>query len=197
MLHPAVDGRRHGRAGNVRSQALPAVRRKALPVDEDPQHLPGHRHRASTTSRSAPGLENIAKVMDRGTLIRSHVQPDLGSILHSRHQYHWHTGYVPPQTVAAPHIGAWMARVLGPRNPVMPAFINIGQRLEGARRKRGTQGLHHRRILRREFGPLNLPVSRRRRALGPPAQGHGPRPLRQPLQALSETRRCQSRTANS
>ncbi|MFM7603712.1 MAG: DUF1501 domain-containing protein, partial [Prosthecobacter sp.] len=39
------------------------------------------------------GLESIAKVMDRATLIRSAVQPDLGSILHSRHQYHWHTGY--------------------------------------------------------------------------------------------------------
>ena len=38
------------------------------------------------------GLENIAQVMDRGTLIRSAFQPDLGSILHSRHQYHWHTG---------------------------------------------------------------------------------------------------------
>ena len=52
--------------------------------------------------RFTEGLENIARVMDRGTLIRSHVQPDLGHILHSRHQYHWHTGYVPPQTVAAP-----------------------------------------------------------------------------------------------
>src|SRR5678815_3075306 len=64
------------------------------------------------------GLEHTAKVLDRGTLIRSHVVADLGNILHSRHQYHWHTGYVPPQTVACPHIGAWMARVLGPRNPV-------------------------------------------------------------------------------
>ena len=73
--------------------------------------------------------------MDRGTLIRSAVQPDLGSILHSRHQYHWHTGYVPPQTVACPHIGAWMARVLGSRNEVMPPFINIGQRLEGVGEK--------------------------------------------------------------
>ena len=52
------------------------------------------------------GLENVAKIMDRGTLIRSAVQPDLGHILHSRHQYHWHTGYVPPITVAAPHLGA-------------------------------------------------------------------------------------------
>jgi len=62
------------------------------------------------------GLENIAQVMDRGTLIRSAYQPDLGAILHSRHQYHWHTGYVPPITVAAPHLGAWMAKVLGPKN---------------------------------------------------------------------------------
>src|SRR5436309_15701550 len=46
------------------------------------------------------GLEHVAKVMDRATLIRSHVVADLGHILHSRHQYHWHTGYVPPQTVA-------------------------------------------------------------------------------------------------
>ncbi|MFM1889625.1 MAG: hypothetical protein RLZZ565_382, partial [Planctomycetota bacterium] len=52
--------------------------------------------------RITEGLENIAQVMDRGTLIRSHVVADLGHILHSRHQYHWHTGYIPPQTVAAP-----------------------------------------------------------------------------------------------
>ncbi len=69
--------------------------------------------------------------MDRGTLIRSHVVADLGNILHSRHQYHWHTGYVPPQTVACPHLGSWIARVRGPKNPAIPAFINIGQRLEG------------------------------------------------------------------
>src|SRR5436309_2790010 len=33
------------------------------------------------------GLENIAQVMDRATLIRGHVVADLGNILHSRHQY--------------------------------------------------------------------------------------------------------------
>ena len=55
---------------------------------------------------------------------------DLGFILHSRHQYHWHTGYVPPQTVHAPHMGAFIARTLGPRDPAVPAFINIGQRLD-------------------------------------------------------------------
>src|SRR5688572_1738886 len=36
------------------------------------------------------GLEHTARVMDRATLVRSHYQPDLGHILHSRHQYHWH-----------------------------------------------------------------------------------------------------------
>ncbi|MES2658796.1 MAG: DUF1501 domain-containing protein [Verrucomicrobiota bacterium] len=103
------------------------------------------------------GLENIAKVMDRATLIRSAVQPDLGSILHSRHQYHWHTGYVPPQTVAAPHIGAWMAKVLGPRNPVMPAFINIGQRLEGIGESEELKSFTTGGFFGSEFGPMNLP----------------------------------------
>ncbi|WP_417398301.1 DUF1501 domain-containing protein [Gimesia chilikensis] len=103
------------------------------------------------------GLEGIASVMDRGTLIRSAVQPDLGSILHSRHQYHWHTGYVPPQTVAAPHLGAWMARVIGPRNPVMPAFINIGQRLEGVGESEELKAFTTAGFFGSEFGPLNLP----------------------------------------
>src|SRR5580704_4214111 len=73
------------------------------------------------------GLEKLAKVMDRGTLIRSYTAGDLGFILHSRHQFQWHTGYAPPQTVAAPHLGAVIARTLGPKNPAVPAFIDIGQ----------------------------------------------------------------------
>jgi hypothetical protein len=76
--------------------------------------------------RFSTGLEKMAAVMDRGTLIRSYTAGDLGFILHSRHQYHWHTGYAPPQTVAAPHLGAVIARTLGPLNPAVPAFINIG-----------------------------------------------------------------------
>ena len=103
------------------------------------------------------GLENIASVMDRGTLIRSAVQPDLGSILHSRHQYHWHTGYVPPQTVACPHLGSWMARVLGPNNNVIPAFINIGQRLEGVGEKEELKAFTTAGFFGNEYGPMNLP----------------------------------------
>lgn len=103
------------------------------------------------------GLPEIAKVMNRATLIRSAVQPDLGSILHSRHQYHWHTGYVPPQTVACPHIGSWMAKVLGPRNSVMPGFINIGQRLEGIGESEELKAFTTAGFFGSEFGPMNLP----------------------------------------
>jgi hypothetical protein len=105
------------------------------------------------------GLENIAQVMDRASLVRSHVLPDLGSILHSRHQYHWHTGYVPPQTVACPHIGAWMAKVLGPLNPVIPPFINIGQRLEGVGEQEELKAFTTAGFFGSEFGPMNLPYA--------------------------------------
>jgi hypothetical protein len=103
------------------------------------------------------GLEHVARVMDRATLIRTHVLPDLGHILHSRHQYHWHTGYVPPQTVAAPHIGAWLARVLGPINPVIPPFINIGQRLEGHGEAEEVKAFTSGGFFGSEYGPFNLP----------------------------------------
>src|SRR5437016_8005500 len=103
------------------------------------------------------GLENVAKVMDRGTLIRSHVVADLGNILHSRHQYHWHTGYVPPQTVACPHLGSWIARVKGPNNPAIPAFINIGQRLEGIGESEELKAFTTGGFFGSEYGPFNLP----------------------------------------
>lgn len=106
--------------------------------------------------RFSEGLEKLAKVMDRGTLIRSYTAGDLGFILHSRHQFHWHTGYAPPQTVACPHIGSVISRTLGPKNPAVPAFINIGQRLdvgEGEELKAFTTA----GFLGSEFGPFNVP----------------------------------------
>lgn len=73
------------------------------------------------------GLESIAGVMNKGAIIRSYKSADLGHILHTRHQYHWHTCYEPPpQSVQAPHIGAWIAKELGPVNSVIPPFIAMG-----------------------------------------------------------------------
>ena len=107
--------------------------------------------------RISQGLENVAQVMDRATLIRSHHVADLGNILHSRHQYHWHTGYVPPQTVACPHIGSWIARVRGANNPAIPPFINIGQRLEGIGESEELKAFTTGGFFGSEFGPFNIP----------------------------------------
>ena len=135
------------------------------------------------------GLEHVAQVLDRGILIRSHVVADLGNILHSRHQYHWHTGYIPPQTVAVPHLGSWIARVRGPRNPAIPAFLNIGQRLEGHGEVGGTQGVHDRGIPRQRVRPVQHPVSARRHRRRPPTQGSEPRAVHPPRAGLSSAHR--------
>jgi len=100
------------------------------------------------------GLEQIARVMDRGALIRSFQAGDLGFILHSRHQYHWHTGYAPPQTVAMPHIGAVMAKTLGPKNPDVPAFIDVGQNLEIGAESASVKAFHSAGFRARSTGPF-------------------------------------------
>ncbi len=97
--------------------------------------------------------------MNKGTVIRSYVAADMGHILHSRHQYHWHTGYKPPQSVSAPHIGSWISKELGPVNPVIPAFIDIGQRFtlgEGEELK----AFHTAGFLGSEYGPFLIPDPR-------------------------------------
>src|SRR5437667_6557360 len=99
------------------------------------------------------GLEKIAGVMDRGTLIRSYTAGDLGFILHSRHQYQWHTGYAPPQTVAAPHLGSVIARTLGAKNPAVPAFIDIGQRFNLGEEEE-LKAFHTAGFLGSEYGPF-------------------------------------------
>ncbi|NNC88645.1 MAG: DUF1501 domain-containing protein [Akkermansiaceae bacterium] len=132
------------------------------------------------------GLENIASVMDRATLIRSHYQADLGHILHSRHQYHWHTGYVPPQTVAAPHLGAWMAKVLGSRNGVMPPFVNIGQQLEGNGEGEELKAFTTGGFFGSEYAPFNLPFPEKASEAVKPPQGMTPDRFARRYKALQE-----------
>lgn len=135
--------------------------------------------------RISQGFEHVAQVMDRATLIRSHHVADLGNILHSRHQYHWHTGYVPPQTVACPHLGSWIARVRGANNPAIPPFINIGQRLEGVGESEELKAFTTGGFLGSEFGPFNLPF--------PLDAADAVRPPRGMTPARFETRRQQYR----
>ena len=100
------------------------------------------------------GLERVARVMDRGAIIRSFQGADLGFILHSRHQYHWHTGYVPPQSVAMPHIGSVISRTLGPKNPTVPAFIAVGQNMEIGAESAALKSFHTAGFLGTEHGPF-------------------------------------------
>jgi hypothetical protein len=100
------------------------------------------------------GLEKIGAVIDRGAVVRGFTAADLGFILHSRHQYHWHTGYVPPQPMAMPHIGAVISRTLGPKHPDMPAFVAIGQTVEGAGEIGTLKAFHTAGFLGSEHGPF-------------------------------------------
>src|SRR5207237_10885374 len=100
------------------------------------------------------GLERIARVIDRGTVIRTFNAADLGFILHSRHQYHWHTGYIPPQPMAMPHLGAVVSKTLGPKNPTVPAFISIGQNLEIGGESAAVKAFHTAGFLGAEHGPF-------------------------------------------
>ena len=100
------------------------------------------------------GLEQIGSVMDRGAVIRSFQAADLGFILHSRHQYHWHTGYIPPQPMAMPHLGAVISRTLGPRHPDVPAFFAIGQTGEGPGEIGTLKAFHTAGFLGADHGPF-------------------------------------------
>ncbi len=102
------------------------------------------------------GLEGLASILNKGTMIRSYRAADLGFILHTRHQYHWHTCYQPPQNVQPPHIGAWIAGELGSKNGVIPPFIDIGQRFtvgEGEELK----AFHSAGFLGSEHAPFIIP----------------------------------------
>ena len=104
------------------------------------------------------GLEEMASVMHEGSLIRTFTLPIVDKITHARHQYHWHTGYLPPLTVAAPHIGSVIARTLGPKNPDMPAFVDIGESLAEAGREASVlRSFLSAGFLGAEYGPFPVP----------------------------------------
>lgn len=121
--------------------------------------------------RISEGLDSIARVMDKCTLVRSHRVGDLGFILHSRHQYHWHTGYAPPQALAVPHMGAWVAKSLGPRHPDVPPFLSVGQNLEIGAESDAVKAFHTAGFFGTEFGPFHVDDPREAiSAVRPPKQ---------------------------
>lgn len=145
------------------------------------EFVPGMEAKAvGSTFRSiptqVPGLQicehlpNCAKIMHQGTTIKSFRPGDLGAILHSRHQFHFHTCYVPPQTVSAPGMGGYIARALGPRHPDVPAYIDIGQRFDVGGEDFEVKAFHTAGFLGDDFGPffVSEPSDAMRAVLPPP-----------------------------
>ena len=165
--HRAVDGRRHGADRDLRSEALHAVRARRA-RRRRPQHVPGHRHRRRPHQVHRRGSSRSAAVIDRGAVIRGFTAADLGFILHSRHQYHWHTGYIPPQPMAMPHIGV---DDLADARPAEPGHAGVHRHRPDRRRRRRdrhAQGVPHRRLprLRARAVPDRRSAATRRRRCG-------------------------------
>jgi hypothetical protein len=76
------------------------------------------------------GLEHIASVMDKGTILRSLTNATKFGAVHLKAQYYMMTGYLFPAGVKAPSLGAVVARTLGRRNSNVPAYIYIGRDID-------------------------------------------------------------------
>jgi hypothetical protein len=104
------------------------------------------------------GLEEMASVMHEAALIRTFTLSVVDKITHPRYQFQWHTGYLPPLSVAAPHIGSVISRTVGPRNTDVPAFINICDALaESERAASAIRSFMSAGFLGAEYGPFNVP----------------------------------------
>jgi hypothetical protein len=76
------------------------------------------------------GLENMATVMHKGTILRSLTNETKFGAVHLKAQYYMMTGYLFPVGVKAPSLGAGIARTLGPINPHIPPYIYIGRDID-------------------------------------------------------------------
>ncbi len=80
--------------------------------------------------RIGAGLEHIARVMDRGCILRSLANDIMFGAVHLRAQHYMMTGYVHPAGFKAPSIGAIVGHTLGRRDPRVPEYIYIGRDID-------------------------------------------------------------------
>lgn len=73
------------------------------------------------------GLDNLARVMNRGAILRTLSSETKFGAVHLKAQYYANTGYLFPSGVKAPSIGSVVGRTLGRRNAQVPAYIYIGR----------------------------------------------------------------------
>ncbi|MGV3720912.1 MAG: DUF1501 domain-containing protein [Actinomycetota bacterium] len=113
------------------------------------------------------GMENLAKVIDRGTVVRTYVGRDYGALAenlqHIPYQVKWHTGYAPPQTVNPPYLGAWLSHAPGPLNPDLPAYIDVSRPEDTGNVFLALASFPSSGFLGSEHGPLVIPDASRAR----------------------------------
>ncbi len=80
--------------------------------------------------RLGTGLENMASVMQHGTVLRSLTNETKFGAVHLKAQYYMMTGHLFPQGLKAPSMGAAVARTLGPRQENAPPYIYIGRDID-------------------------------------------------------------------
>ena len=125
-------------------KALPSVR-GGLGHEQDPQHLSRDRHQRGRAEdhqrlgeyRSGHGPRNAHPF---GFSTGFGLDPSFPPSIPLAYRI------VPPLTVAAPHLGAWMAKVLRTEKRDRSAFHQYRPASRGRGRKGGTEGFYHRRI---------------------------------------------------
>ncbi len=95
------------------------------------------------------GLQNIASVMDKGTILRTLSNKHHFGFDHQRAMYHMITAYPFPAGFKPPSLGSKVSRFLGRRDPLMPPFITIGREILDP----GAGGPEMRKFLRAVHGP--------------------------------------------
>lgn len=76
------------------------------------------------------GLEHIAKVMHKGTILRTLTSDTKFGAIHLKAQHYLMTSYEFPAGVQVPSMGSIVARSLGRRDPNVPAYIDIGRDID-------------------------------------------------------------------
>jgi hypothetical protein len=76
------------------------------------------------------GMEQIASVMDKGTILRTLTNTTMFGAIHLKAQYYMMTGYLFPAGLKAPSMGSVVGRTLGRRDQNVPPYIYIGRDID-------------------------------------------------------------------
>ena len=148
----ALDGRRHGAAPRRSTRSATRRSRSACRSRTCSARF-RHRHRrrrhqvhaGARADRQRDGPRHPHPHRHRR---RPRLHPALAAPVPLAHRLR------PAAAAGVPHIGAVIARTLGPKQPAVPAFIDIGQTVEGAGEIGTLKAFHTAGFLGTEYGPF-------------------------------------------